>query len=187
MRTLIAIITLALVTPVIAGTRSVTRSESVNGRETRLLNVVEDDGDHYATWENNGVRYRTEDPGVLAKIEDALRSQREHSTKHSDLGRKHSALGREHSALGREHSKLAREHSRLARSSSADVEARQRELERMQRDLEIKQRDLERRQQDLERQQRELERTQQRHEHDTDAKLDEIFRRAEKEGKARRY
>jgi len=186
MRTLIAFLTLALVTPVVAGTRT-SRTENINGRETRLLNIIEDDGTHYATWENNGVRYRTEDPGVLAKIEAALAAQRDYSRKHSEVGRKHSELGREHSALGREHSKLGREHSRLARSSAADVEARQRDLERQQRDLELKQRELERRQQDLERQQHELERTRQHHEHDTDAKLDEIFQRAVKEGKARRY
>jgi septal ring factor EnvC (AmiA/AmiB activator) len=186
MRTLIAVLTLALVTPAVAGTRT-SRTENVNGRETRLLNIIEDDGTRYATWENNDDRYRTEDPGVLAEVEEALRPQRELSRKHSDLGRKHSLLGREHSALGREHSKLGREHSRAARRSDADAEAIQRDLERQQRELEVKQRELERRQQDLERQQRELERTQKHHEHDIDAKMDEIFRRALKAGKARRF
>ena len=177
MRTLIAILVLALVTPLVATAKS----------ETRLLNIVEDDGRHYATWENNDDRYRTEDPSVLAEIENALRPQREQSSKHSDLGRKHAALGRDHAALGREHARLGREHARLSRSASNDVEARQREIERMQNELERKQLELERRQQDLERQQQELERTRQHHEHDTDAKMDEIFRRAVREGKAKRY
>ena len=186
MRTLIAVLTLALVTPAVAGTRT-SRTENVNGKETRLLNIIEDDGTHYATWENDGARYRTEDPGVLAEVEKALRPHRAYSGKHSDLGRKHAELGREHAALGREHARLSREHARASRGSTADVEARHRELERMQRDLERKQHDLERRQHDLERQQQELERTQQHHEHDVDAKLDEIFRRALKAGKARKY
>ncbi|HEX8407289.1 MAG TPA: hypothetical protein VF883_00365 [Thermoanaerobaculia bacterium] len=186
MRTMIAVLTLALVTPAVAGTR-VSRTENVNGNETRLLHIIEDDGTRYATWQNNGDRYRTEDPGVLAEVEKALRPQRAYSGKHSDLGRKHAELGREHAALGREHARLSREHARVSRSSTADVEARHREIERMQRDLERKQNDLERRQNDLERQQQELERTQKHHEHDTDAQMDEIFRRALKAGKARRF
>ena len=184
MRALTATLLFVAALTLTAGTRSVHRSETISDGESRLLNIVKTDDDYFATWEHNGKRYVTRDASVLAEIEAALAPHRELSKEHSAFGRRHSELGREHSKIGREHSRLAREHSRAAREGN--VEARQRELEAMQRELERKQHELERRQRDLERQQRDLEAQQRTYEREADRKIDAIFERAARNGKAKR-
>lgn len=154
--------------------------------------IREDDGDAWASLKRDGVRYVTHDHGVLEDIEDAMRPYRELSQEHSALGRKHSELGREHSALGREHSRLGREHSKVSRDVSAgrisesEADQRRRELESEQRKLEDKQRALEARQRDLEGEQRGIEARQRAAERDVNRKIEEIFERAVRDGKAKR-
>jgi uncharacterized membrane protein YccC len=180
MRLLTALFLLLAALATTAGTRSMHRSEHIDGKNSRSLSIIKTDDDYWATWERNGVRYITRDAAVLAQIEEALDPKQERSKSHTELSRRHAALGREHAALGREHARLGREFSH-ARS-----EERHRELERMQRDLARKQQELERRQQGLEREQQELERKQQGLEREANAKIDRIFERAIQEGKARR-
>jgi chromosome segregation ATPase len=151
--------------------------------------VRNDSGERWASLEVDGVRYRTEDPGVLAQIEKAMEAHREVAREHSRLGRRHSELGREHSQLGREHSRLGREHSRVSRDrdlGEREVEQRQRELEAEQRKLEEKQRELESRQRELESEQRDLERRQRDTERAMHGELEKIFERAAREGKAKK-
>ena len=164
-----------------AGTRSVHRSEhtSSNG-ESRSISIIKTDDDYWATWKRDGRRYITRDRAVLAEIEEALDPKRQFSKAHSAISRRHAQLGRDHAALGRAHAALGREHSRVR------SEARQHELERRQHELERQQQELERRQQDLEREQQELERKRQSVEHEANAKIDRIFERAVREGKAER-
>jgi chromosome segregation ATPase len=151
------------------------------------LRIVRSDDEHWASYRNEGVRYRTSNASVLAELERALEPHRELGREHSRLGRKHSELGREHSRLGREHSRLGREHSRLSRErdlSDREVERRRRDLEEEQRKLEAEQRKLEDRQRDLESEQREVERKRSALERDAYREIERIFERAAREGKA---
>ncbi|HVG25925.1 MAG TPA: hypothetical protein VND45_17340 [Thermoanaerobaculia bacterium] len=180
MRALTPLLLLVAALSAFAGSRSVHRSEHTSNGKSRTISIIKVDDDYYATMERDGIRYITRDPRVLAEIEESLDPQREISNAHAELGRRHAELGREHAALGREHAALGREHSR-ARSDE-----RQRELERMQQELERKQQALERKQQRLEDEQHELERRQQAREHESEEKIDRIFERAVREGKAKR-
>ncbi|HVG25712.1 MAG TPA: hypothetical protein VND45_16265, partial [Thermoanaerobaculia bacterium] len=181
MRTLIPLLLLLVTFSTTAGTRSVHRSEHTDSNgESRSISIIKTDDDYWATWEHDGKRYITRDRGVLAQIEEAYDPQQKISKAHAEIGRRHAEIGREHAAIGREHAALGREFSRVR------SEDRQRELERKQQDLERKQQALERRQQGLEREQQELERKQQAMEREVNAKLDRIFERAVKEGKAKR-
>ena len=180
MRALLPLLLLVTLTAT-AGTRSVHRSEHTDSNgESRSISIIKTDDDYWATWEHDGKRYVTRDGGVLAQIEEALDPKQQFSKAHAEIGRRHAEIGREHAAIGREHAALGREFSR------STSEARQRELERKQQDLERKQQALERRQQGLEREQQEVERKQQALERETNAKMDRIFERAVKEGKAKR-
>lgn len=172
----------------LAFARSTHRTHIVNtDTDTEVRLVRESDGDSWASFERGGVRYVTHNTAVVAEVEKALEAHRELSEEHSRLGRRHSDLGREHAALGREHARLGREHARLARrASTSDVEREQRALEAEQRKLEDKQRALEDRQRDLEQQQRDLEAKQRAADRDTNRKVEQIFERAVKEGKAKR-
>ncbi len=190
MRILSAVLVLAvalLILPAAAG-HSVSRTRIVDtDDDMEFLIVKEDDGDYFAEYERDGVRYRTTDRTVLAQLEKALEAHRQISQEHSRLGRQHSELGREHSALGREHSRLGREHSLLARQGdSAEAERRRRELEAEQRGLEAKQRKLEDRQRALESEQRALESRQRIAEKSKQRAIEEIFERAAREGKAKK-
>ena len=166
MRTLIALLVLLATLTLSAGTRS--------------LSITKSDDDYWAKLEHDGKRYFTRDKGVLAEIEAALDPKQQFSKAHAAIGRRHAEIGREHAALGREHARLGREFSR------AKSEDRQRELERMQQELERKQQALERKQQELEREQQEVERKRQALEREANAKIDRIFERAVREGKAER-
>ena len=159
MRTLIALLVLLATLTLAAGTRS--------------LSITKTDDDYWARLEHDGKRYITRDKAVLAEIENALDPSQQFSKAHAAIGRRHAEIGREHARLGREFSR-------------AKSEDRQRELERMQQDLERKQQDLERKQQGLEREQQELERKRQALERESNAKIDRIFERAVREGKAER-
>ncbi|HEX6083670.1 MAG TPA: hypothetical protein VF266_04035 [Thermoanaerobaculia bacterium] len=180
MRTLTALLVLLVTLTLTAGTRSVSRSEHVSNGKSRSLSIIKTDDDYWATWELNGKRYITRDKAVLAAVEEALDPKKQFSQAHAAIGRRHAEIGREHAAIGREHARLGREFSRVK------SEDRQRELERMQHDLERKQQELERRQQRLEREQQELERKRQALERESHAKIDRIFERAVREGKAKR-
>ena len=180
MRALITLLVLLAALATTAGSRSVHRSEHVSNGESRSISIIKTDDDYWATLERDGERYITRDRAVLAQIEDALDPKQKFSKAHAEIGRRHADIGREHAAIGREHARLGQEFAR-ARS-----EERHRELERMQQDLERKQQELERRQQGLEREQQELERKKQAVERETNAKIDRIFERAVKEGKAKR-
>lgn len=138
---------------------------------TTVLHISrDDDGDSYAKWERNGVRYITRDESVLDAIDKALEYKQ-------GLSREHSALGRRHTALGREHARLGREHARLGRGERN--EERQRELEAEMRRLEQKQRDLES-------ERRQLETKRNAAARELDDAMDELFERAVREGKATR-
>jgi len=189
MRTLIAVLILAvlIVVPVMAGrSHTVSRTHIVdNTDDVEFLLVKDTDGDYYAEYERDGVRYRTTHTSVLAQLEDALEAHRELSDEHARLGRQHADLGREHADLGREHARLGREHSRLARDGeSADTERRRRDLETEQRGLEAKQRKLEDRQRALESEQRTLETRQRGAEKTKYRAIEAIFVKAAGEGKA---
>jgi chromosome segregation ATPase len=182
MRHLIAILLFVTALPLFAGTRS----HIVNTTDrTRMEIVQESNGDSYATFERDGVRYITRDPRVLEDLAEAYAEQREISRDHAELGRRHAALGREHAALGREHARIGREHARL-HHRTGDYEERQRALEELQRKLDRKQQELERRQQELEREQRELERRQNAVDRKADKDVEKIFERAIRDGKAQR-
>ena len=175
---LIALLSLLTVLPLAAGTHSHHHTIWTTGDSEIEIRVVrEDDGDNYATFTRNGVRYITTDAGVLAEIEKAMEAHRRFSQEHSRIGRKHSEIGREHSRIGREHSKLGREMSRTGVTP---------EIERRQRELEAEQRKLEDRQRALEGEQRELEAQQRASEKDVEKSLKSIFERAVREGKAKR-
>jgi len=154
------------------------RTEIVNTSERISIHIVrEDDGEEWASFERNGVRYVTTDSDVLAEIEKAMEKHREFSRAHSRLGRQHSELGREHSRLGREHSRIGRAASRNGMTA---------ELEQQQRELEEEQRKLEKKQRALEDQQRELEEKQRVAENDANRAIEKIFERAIRAGKAKR-
>lgn len=183
---------LLAVTPLAARSTQTTHIVNDDGRTTEIRIVKERNGDHWASFARNGVRYYTSDRGVLAEVEKAMEAHRELSHEHSLLGRRHSDLGREHSELGREHSRLGREHSRLGREASRrggddrELERQQRAVEDKQRDLEAKQRRLEDRQRELEQKQRDLEARQRAAERESFPALEQIFERAVREGKAKR-
>jgi DNA repair exonuclease SbcCD ATPase subunit len=182
---------LLVATAALAFGHSTHRTHEVSSDGTEIRIVKDSDGEHWASFERNGVKYVTTDRTVLAEIEKAMEPHRRLSREHSELGRRHSELGREHSQLGREHSRLGREHSRLGREVSrsghtSELERQQRELEAEQRKLEEKQRKLEDRQRDLEDEQRQLESKQRAMEKDTHRAIEQIFDRAVREGKARR-
>lgn len=179
-----------LLTPLaFAGTH---RTHIVNTDDHTKFEFVKDsNGETWAAFTSDGIRYITTDADVLTALDKAMEKHRALSREHSHLGRKHSELGREHSALGREHSRLGREHSRLGREASrygdsADLESQQRELEAEQRKLEAKQQKLEDRQRVLEDEQRELEAKSRIAEADANRAIRQIFDRAIREGKARR-
>jgi hypothetical protein len=184
MRTLTAVLLLFAAASLLGDT-TIHRETSTNGRRTETTLHLEGDGDEheYATWEHNGARFITRDPGVLAEIRAALKKY-SGSRDHAELGRKHAALGRDHEALGREHERLARELERGIRAGNA--EAAQREFDRKQKDLELRQQELERKQQGLEREQRRLESQQRASEREADKAIDAIFSRALEAGKAQR-
>jgi hypothetical protein len=155
------------------------------------LSIVKEDDDYWAQLERNGVTYFTRDRAVLAEIEAVLEKDRDGSRGHTELGRQHAELGREHAALGREHARLGREHARLSRDAardgdSAEIERRRRDLDAEQRRLEAKQRALEQRQRDLEAEQRKLEAVQRAGEGDRNRRIEQIFERAVREGKAKK-
>lgn len=184
MRSILLALLLLLSLPVFAGG---SRREHIVDDDMELR-IVQDDDSHWASYRNDGVRYRTSDRSVLAEIERAMEPHRELAREHSRLGRKHSELGREHSQLGREHSRLGREHSRLARDrrglDDREIERRQRDLEAEQRKLEEKQRKLEDRQREIEDDQSEIERRKNELERRGYREIEEIFERAAREGKA---
>lgn len=168
---------LALLAP-LAFAHSTHRSHMVeDDGSTRIEVVRESDGEQWASFEKNGVRYLTTDASVIAEIDKAFAKHREISLEHSRLGRRHSELGREYSRLGREHSRIGREASRSGMTE--DLERQQRELEKEQQKLEDKQRALEE-------EQRELEEKQSAAEKDATRAIEKIFEEAIRSGKARR-
>lgn len=155
--------------------------------DTEIRIVRESDGDNFATFRRDGIRYRTTDADVLAEIDKVMAKQRGVSREHAELGRRHAQLGREHAQLGREHARAAREHERLARrAGEKDLERLQRELEKEQREIEANQRKLEERQRALEAQQRDVESKQRLSERDARRAIEQLFERAVREGKAKK-
>jgi predicted RNase H-like nuclease (RuvC/YqgF family) len=182
MRTRLAAVVLMMLAVTLAGAAS----------DRTSLSIIKEDHDYWAQLERNGVRYFTRDRAVLAEIEAVLEKSRDGSRDHAELGRQHAELGREHAALGREHARLGREHARLSRDAarddgdSAEIERRRRDLEAEQRGLEAKQRELEQRQRDLEAEQRKLEAVDRAGEGDRNRRIEQIFERAVREGKAKK-
>lgn len=163
MRTFVLILcSILIAVPVAAGTTSLQITRSTTG-------------DSYAKWERNGVRYITYDESLLDAI-DQLSEQRR---AHAELGRKHADLGRDYAAHGREHARLARELARASDGRKRAIEADLRAIERKQRELETRRNRLE-----LERKQ--LEKTRDVSSDAFDDRMDELFERAVREGKAKR-
>lgn len=162
MRTLVLILCLLLIAlPVAAGTTS--------------LQITRKSNDSFAKWERNGVRYITHDESVLAAIDRLVEQKRAHA----ELGRKHADLGRDYADHGREHARLARERSRASDGRKREIEADLRASERKQRELESRRSRLE-----LERKQ--LEKTRDSFRETFDDRMDQLFERAVREGKAKR-
>ena len=184
MRSLTLILLLATPLAFAGSSRHSTHIVNSDGLEFEIQ-VIRDGDDAWATFKRDGVRYITRDESVIDAIDKAMEPQRELGQAHSELGRQHSELGREHSELGREQSRLGREHSRASRDGVAGEE-RQRELEAEQRKLEDKQRKLEDKQRALEDKQRALEDKQRAIERDVNEKIQKIFEKAVRDGKARR-
>jgi hypothetical protein len=188
MRMLTSLAALLVAASLFAGTSATTRTSNHDGKVTELRIVRETDGRTYATWQRDGITFRTTDLTVIRALDESLAAQRALSANHSEFGRRHAALGREHAELGREHAELGRRHADLgraqARGDAAEIEARQRDLEAAQAKIERKQQELEQKLRDLDSQQSAL---QTKHDENfTDEKIDEIFQRAVREGRAKR-
>ena len=163
MRTLLLLLALS---PLALASTHRTHIVDTDDDGSRFELVRESDGDSWASFERDGVRYMTRDASVLAKLDNAMKA-------HTDLGRAHAELGRKHAELGREHAALGRQYSRARTDEERES-------------LEAQQEKLEQRQQKLEDEQHELERKQEAAGRESRRAIERIFNDAVRDGKAHR-